>query len=129
MKSEYMELSFIPKCNGYYLRHRQEKMILSKYLEEESVPKFFEMLKELKKTSPYSKQRWLIRLIRLFQITTLLLMIGTFVLFVMCYSDPLVSYFLIEKTFLAFCAAVTLLFFTVFLTLVLEMCFIPRQIE
>lgn len=128
MKSDYMELSFMPTRKGYELRHKQEKDIIGKFLNAEELPKFFQMLVDLKKNKHFRKQRWMIRIIRFFQTLGILCILGTAYLMVTVYMNDVKEVSQLEQAYLAFCVTVTFIFFTVFLTFLLDTCVIAKCI-
>ena len=84
------------------------------------------MLAELNKNKHFKIQRWLIRVIRFFQILSLLIIIGCAALCGMAYMAKATEEAKLEQCYMSFCMAVALIFFTIFLTHILENCCINK---
>lgn len=129
MKTEYKELSFVPKCKGYFLRHKHEQDIFNKYLDQEAQVKFFEMLLDLDKNKNFRIQSCMIRIVRAFQIIGLVLVLATLGLMVMAYMGKTKETAKLEQCYLAFCATCIFIFLTIFISFILDNCVIQKQID
>ena len=95
----------------------------------EETPKFFQMLIEIGKNKHFKIQRWLLRLIRFFQSISLLLIIGCLALCGMAYMGKTKEPTKLEQCYMIFCLAVAFIFFTLFVTHLLENCCIQKCVD
>jgi hypothetical protein len=121
-----MELSFIPTFTSYELRHEKEEAILAKFLNAEELPKFYHMLADLHKNSKFTCQRCMMRVIRIFQVISILAILGTAYLMITAYMADSKVFSELEMAFKVLCLTITFIFFTIFLTLCLETCCIQK---
>ena len=70
----------------------------------------------------------MIRIIRLFQTLGILSILGTAYLMITAYLNSVTDVAVLEQAYLAFCITVAFIFFTVFLTFILEVCVINKCI-